>query len=229
VIVVFILNALSFIINTLVANPLFVILLPYSYPSILYVFSFYPPFNFSRVFSLVGYEIYLKNLIFTGSTKFSYFQFSKLFQKGLLDTPAPFWSIVHLIWNSLLMLILSWYFDYVLSSNHGARQPFYFCFLPSFWGFSKKTDIKQYIEENAKLSASDLNSKDENVLNELQNVKNLDQEEDEIIRIIELNKTYSSGDQYVNAVKNVSFIAKKGTCFSLLGHNGAGKTVISFV
>jgi len=61
----------------------------------------------------------------------------------------------------------------------------------------------------------------------MKNVKIFDEgrfKENEIIRIIEINKTYSNSNQYVNAVKNVSFMSKKGTCFSLLGHNGAGKT-----
>jgi len=83
VISVFILNAMSIIINTLVTNPLFVIFIPSNFPILGYLLSIYPPFNFARVFSLIGYEIYLKNLLFSGSTKFGHYAFKDLFKSGL--------------------------------------------------------------------------------------------------------------------------------------------------
>eukprot|EP01080_Neovahlkampfia_damariscottae_P005699 gene5699-9519_t len=230
-ITVFILNALSIILNTLVTNPLFVILIPFQYPLLGFVFTIYPPFNFARIFSLIGYEIYIKKLIFSGSTQFGTYGFKDLFTKGLLNSSAGYLSLVNLCWNSMILLLLAWYFDYVFSDNHGVRKPFHFCFLPSFWGFSKKVNIREYLNDQpvSTFQNDEENSMDENVLQEIKNARNFDEnlfKEDEIIRIVEINKVYSNSSQYVNAVKNVSFISKKGTCFSLLGHNGAGKTTL---
>ena len=34
--------------------------------------------------------------------------------------------------------IIAWYLDNVIPDAFGARQPFYFFFLPHYWGFNKK-------------------------------------------------------------------------------------------
>jgi ABC-type multidrug transport system ATPase subunit len=73
----------------------------------------------------------------------------------------------------------------------------------------------------------DLNEYDEDLKNEYELSRN---NKDAAIRIISLYKAYPTiftgftGKPFV-AVKNLELCVEKNTCFALLGHNGAGKTV----
>lgn len=228
----FIVNAFVFIVNTIATTPFFVYLVYPFLPWLSYILQLYPPFNFAKVFADISLEVFISKWFppFNDFEGLGYFEFKMLFnhQSPIKQTfnniPQPWVSIVILWANSLIYLLLAWYFDHVLPSNNGVKKPLWFLFTPSYWGCSKNPIISQKLEVYKKNPIEHV--LDENLKNENQTVFSMEYDESNIVRIVQLEKTYSSGSNYVKALKGVSLIAKKGTCLSLLGHNGAGKTTL---
>jgi hypothetical protein len=47
-------------------------------------------------------------------------------------------SLGFLAFDTMFYIALAWYLNQVVPSQFGARQPFYFCLKPSYWGYKKK-------------------------------------------------------------------------------------------
>ena len=47
-----------------------------------------------------------------------------------------------------------------------------------------------------------------------------------ILKIDELEKTYTSGSKKLTVLKNISFEVEKGSIFSIVGPSGSGKTTL---
>lgn len=74
-----------------------------------------------------------------------------------------------------------------------------------------------------KLSEQDGEQVDEEVLEEIEKVFSTksDMNENEIVRIVNMGKTYYSWRlKSTHALHGVNLFAKKGTCLAILGHNG---------
>uniref|UniRef100_A0A7E4V2Y6 ABC transporter domain-containing protein n=1 Tax=Panagrellus redivivus TaxID=6233 RepID=A0A7E4V2Y6_PANRE len=105
-----------------------------------------------------------------------------------------------LILQSIILLLLAFYFDYVLPlDNLPKEHPFFFL------GFGKKKAKKPDAD------ADDTEPETETKVPRDQ------------LNIIELTKRWSNGDYGVN---KATFSAKIGECTALLGHNGAGKSTV---
>lgn len=54
--------------------------------------------------------------------KDSYFMFKDLVETPKLQPtpeikmPEPYWGLIHLLWNSAILMIITWYFDNVIPS-----------------------------------------------------------------------------------------------------------------
>jgi hypothetical protein len=100
---------------------------------------------------------------------------------------------INFIWIfNLVVIILCWYFDHVVSSNNGVGNSFLFFLKSSFYGISS----------NWKGNTIPL-------------------------KVEHLKKSFSSCFKTLDAVDDVNLMEDNlGICISLLGQNGAGKSVI---
>jgi hypothetical protein len=70
-------------------------------------------------------------------------------------TIVPYLSFIHIIWNTILILFVAWFFDNILSSNNGVKKPIWFLFTREFWGLGKsnyENIIKKYNSDNLNVS-----------------------------------------------------------------------------
>eukprot|EP00948_MAST-09A_sp_MAST-9A-sp1_P001689 g1689.t1 len=155
------------------------------------------------------------------------------------------WMIYMLIFDTFLLYILSWYLEKVWFRDYGVPLPFYFPFLPSYWGFTKDStntpnltdqSLTNSIMENGNnieepllfhsqtASASSRSSSYEVV----QEPYTADQaqalNQGSCIRIRELYKTFKTPDGKKIAVNRLNLTMFDSEIYVLLGHNGAGKT-----
>ena len=120
--------------------------------------------------------------------------------------------------DTILYLLLAWYFDLVLPQEYGTSLPFYFPLLPSYWLSDQCKPPSNYDDNNFEVTHSvnpTQGSADPEVEAftplELQNIK---------CKLHQLTKVYDSGKVAVRGL-SVSMVENHITC--LLGHNGAGK------
>ena len=118
------------------------------------------------------------------------------------------------------MTIVIWYLDSIKTSDNGVGRPYLFFLSSSYW-FDSKTKIKTQLNEDYQQSQS-LNVS-EDVSDEIQKLNEIDEQNS--LRVIGIEKTFNALFKTpVQAVRGVNMVAEKGSCISLLGHNGAGKT-----
>jgi hypothetical protein len=100
---------------------------------------------------------------------------------------------INFIWIfNLVVIILCWYFDHIISSNNGVGNSFFFFLKRSFYGISKWNGEKNSTP----------------------------------LKVENLKKSFSSCFKTLDAVNDVNFTEENlGICISLLGQNGAGKSV----
>lgn len=101
---------------------------------------------------------------------------------------------------------LTWYFYQILPSEYGVQKPFYFLIQPSYW-FPKNSSSESIedVEEGVKYPLEQVNEKVFGAPS---------------VVVEKLRKTY--GPKRV--INNLSFKMYENQIFSLLGHNGAGKS-----
>jgi ABC-type multidrug transport system ATPase subunit len=124
---------------------------------------------------------------------------------------------------------LTWYFDNVIYS----KRPLWFFVTPSYWcGGKRGRNVSQNKDDSDE--EYEVEGMDEDVIKERELIRlNQVNDEDNTLVILEnLQKTYKGTqcfcvpdkDKTFRAVKGIDFTIKDGQLFCLLGHNGAGKT-----
>lgn len=189
-----------------------------------YLFMFYPPYNFAKVFADISY---VTTSEFGNSTS-SYYGFNEFVSSQRIDylnadSPPAIVSILFMIMNGAIFMVLAIYFDNIIAGDVGIEsKPFYYFLTPHYWGFYKNTGAYQDIEK-IYLLQKELNN---DVQQEM--VRTLESDQDVPVKVLGLTKEYSKGVlgccKKSFAVSKLYFSIDKGECFCLLGHNGAGKT-----
>lgn len=136
----------------------------------------------------------------------------------------------YLVLDFLLYSFLAWYFDQVIPSEYGSKQPWYFLFQKKFWipnstkfsfedapEFGRRTSNASLVEDRIQ-TANRRNSIVEAVSSNLKPG----------VEIINLRKVFTQGwgkfQRKLVAVKRLNLVMYEGQITALLGHNGAGKT-----
>ena len=128
--------------------------------------------------------------------------------------------------NSLVYLLLAWYFDKVLPSEYGTSEPVYFFLSPWFWlGWSRtEADPGPYVEGEEALELDGRGDDEVDVCRIAKDVLlRTEAETDEMIQIKRLRKFFQGGHfcakKTFKAVRDVSYSVKKNELFCLLGPN----------
>jgi hypothetical protein len=127
------------------------------------------------------------------------------------------------IWGFILfMLVVSWYLDSVLTTNNGVGRSWLFFATSQYWFPSRKENVQSVLE---KYSQQGSFTQNQDVLDEANHAMSLELDDSNAMRIICLEKEFKSlTKKSVKAVRGVSIYGEKGSCISILGHNGAGKS-----
>eukprot|EP01006_Ploeotia_vitrea_P028127 TRINITY_DN60864_c0_g1_i2.p1 TRINITY_DN60864_c0_g1~~TRINITY_DN60864_c0_g1_i2.p1 ORF type:complete len:1967 (-),score=214.38 TRINITY_DN60864_c0_g1_i2:93-5993(-) len=137
-----------------------------------------------------------------------HFTWSHLY-KRVDATDMDSYSVNHFLmnnfWNGIVYLILSWYISHVFAGATGNSQPLWFPILPSFWRGRLRSK---------KVSKEAMQDMDTTQLKEQES------NDHRSIIIHKLSKVFKNK----NALKELSMTMNHGEVFSILGHNGAGKT-----
>ncbi|KAF0979003.1 hypothetical protein FDP41_002073 [Naegleria fowleri] len=244
--------AISFILNLFVSNGSVVYQLysPDVTPAFRVILSFYPPFNFAKVFTDIATktlpvydEVQRKFVPGPGYTFDDFFNGSNTYDY----VPKSYVGILVLICDGLLFLLIYWYCDNVISDANGVRKSPIFFLYPSYWGidklvmhlFGKNKDLN--IKTNEKQDEEDYQSMEtEDVRNEFKRARNV--ELNAVVRVVSLRQTYagflsklaakflpsklaqSRFFREKKALRGLNLVVEDNQCVCLLGHNGAGKT-----
>ena len=156
------------------------------------------------------------------------------------------------ICNFLIYMFLGFYLKNVLPQKYGISQPFYFLFTKSYWGFSETKSSYVNINNNTKKATNykicneKFYDNNINIINTESNFNHEKQNstiQDDVINndYFEETKKYENYDinsDYLEiknikksfgtklVLNNLSLKLYKNEIFVLLGHNGAGKTVL---
>eukprot|EP00760_Papus_ankaliazontas_P036329 PhM_4_TR8289/c4_g1_i1/m.92591/K05643/ABCA3; ATP-binding cassette, subfamily A (ABC1), member 3 len=125
-------------------------------------------------------------------------------------------NVGFLILDSVLYFILGLYFDNVIPTEWGTRESWYFCFLPSYWLGTKKSNTTDD-DERAGPSSTDI-ARGHGLVEETR------MPTDPSIRIKRLRKSFTSDGVTKTAVDGLDLDWHPNQVNVLLGHNGAGKT-----
>lgn len=127
--------------------------------------------------------------------------------------------------DSILLLVLAWYFDKIWPSEIGTQEPFYFFLTPSYWIKCAPTfvlvalgiDTKKRHAGRSNALQDNVEPVDESLLTQLAAGKCID--------VQNLYKEFDTphGGKKV-AVDGLNLTMYNGQITTLLGHNGAGKT-----
>jgi len=159
----------GFVFQILLANPQ---LLDYIYDEdnstqwkvIIYLFNFYPPFHFARIYGSIaslsgnhfsniegrwvagpGYDWDDLNLEITGIVN----------TNETFVIPAPKWALFWLLIDMAFYSGIIWYLDHVISHNRGSADSFYFFLTPTYWknvfSIKKKVKVRSSLNSSAEL------------------------------------------------------------------------------
>uniref|UniRef100_A0A8C9DDQ7 ATP binding cassette subfamily A member 9 n=1 Tax=Prolemur simus TaxID=1328070 RepID=A0A8C9DDQ7_PROSS len=125
-------------------------------------------------------------------------------------------TLFMLIFDALLYLVLTLYFDKILPTEYGhQRSPFFFL-KSSFWFQHQR--VNHVVLENEIDSDPSSNDSFEPVSPEFHGKEG--------IRIKNLKKEYTGKREKIEALKGLMFDIYEGQITALLGHSGAGKTTL---
>lgn len=182
------------------------------------VFSYYPPFNFSKIFSDIAAKAgstpnYHERKWQTGPGYYwddFFMERSGWMFGGKYVVPSSFDTLLDLLWNCFILMVFTWYFDHIIEGNRGRASPPWFMFTCEYWGIKRKSSLTEEIEMR-NVTASNLVKSDNT----------------EIVEGIKLDKIWKKYPHAKTcAVKPLSLIIEKEECVSIIGHNGAGKTTL---
>ena len=185
------------------------------------IFYHYPPFNFAKVFIGIGFSIGEQSYqgMLSDENSF-YFGWDHLItgEFPLSD------NLFYLLMNFVEYCSAAWYLDYILTSDAGKSQPFYFPFLPSFWCSSIK-------KKSSTLAGGPSFADLSNVFEEDMNPTH-GSDTATAIHTQGLEKVFRAGTcgvqsaNDVHALKDFDLTIKMNRVFCLLGPNGAGKSTL---
>nr|XP_036860350.1 ATP-binding cassette sub-family A member 3 isoform X1 [Manis javanica]XP_036860351.1 ATP-binding cassette sub-family A member 3 isoform X1 [Manis javanica]XP_036860355.1 ATP-binding cassette sub-family A member 3 isoform X1 [Manis javanica]XP_036860356.1 ATP-binding cassette sub-family A member 3 isoform X1 [Manis javanica] len=118
-----------------------------------------------------------------------------------------------LLLDSVLYGLVAWYVEAVFPGQLGVPQPWYFCFMPSYWRGSPRTAMgKEEVDEDPEKALR---------------TEYFEAEPEDLvagIKIKHVSKMFGVGSVRKAAVRDLSLNLYEGQITVLLGHNGAGKT-----
>lgn len=188
--------------------------LPYWVPWVRIAFCYYPPFNFSRIYADIAAtagstpnfdeKIWDEGLEYTWDNFFD--ERTGMLYGNKYRIPSSFESFQNLLWNGLILLVLTWYFDHVVQGNRGRSSPLWFMFTLEYWSLKfDNFSLPKFISKNQINSSLEKNAYDGILLDGLW-------------------KKYPGSKTC--AVKPIQLSIEKDECVSIIGHNGAGKTTL---
>jgi ATP-binding cassette subfamily A (ABC1) protein 3 len=126
------------------------------------------------------------------------------------------YSLIWLLFDSLLYLFIGYYLQNVLSHEYGVRRKWNFLCTKSFWIKAKKSKPKlESVKEKLLIKANTGDDfEDERAYQERLN-------DGDCLKIENLKKEFDDGKV---AIDGLSLNLYKNEIFALLGHNGAGKS-----
>eukprot|EP01043_Picozoa_sp_COSAG02_P058022 COSAG02_NODE_7149_length_3156_cov_1.175990_1_plen_272_part_10 len=178
------------------------------------------PFNFAKVFIGIGFSIGEQSYqgMLSEDTSF-YFNWEHLIagEFPLSD------NLFYLVMNFLEYGVAAWYLDYILTSDAGKSQPFYFPCLPSFWcpSMRKKSST---LSGGASFANLGVVEQDMNPTHGSGTTP--------AIVARDLEKVFRAGTcgvqsaNDVHALKDFNLTVKTNRVYCLLGPNGAGKSTL---
>lgn len=208
-----------------------------SVPSFIkYIFFIFPFFNFGRLyFDIMTLASSTVNNISGTISKGEGFFWSSLSTKpesyisyvlSLDDLSTSGQSIWLMIFDAALYIILTLYFDNIIPNEFGNCKPFYYIFLPSYWGFGKssKQSEKEWIDDVVqKYPANyDVSKLDSDVYDQINFT--CDSANNSPIKIVNLSKQYGRGKNKKVVISGSYLSFNKNKVVALLGQNGAGKS-----
>ncbi|KAG9462430.1 hypothetical protein GDO78_014147 [Eleutherodactylus coqui] len=131
------------------------------------------------------------------------------------DSSHVLFSCIILIVDAIFYMILTLYFEKILSDKHGKKYEPFFFLKSSFWSKRNPVPIKMEEDDCREMPAGDYV---ENVSAELLGK--------EAVRINKVKKTYTDSDKKVEALRGLDLNIYEGQITALLGHSGAGKTTL---
>ncbi|XP_077664845.1 ATP-binding cassette sub-family A member 13 [Eretmochelys imbricata] len=145
-------------------------------------------------------------------------QWSNMYQPLAQGGSMTFgWASWMIFFDSILYLLVGWYFSNVIPGRLGFRKPWYFPFTISYWkelcGTEKR---RKHLNSNLVFVNEGSLPPDERRMSEGGSP----------IGVILMSLTKKYTDNKKTAVKDLSLIFYKGQITALLGANGAGKTTI---
>jgi len=117
--------------------------------------------------------------------------------------------LIIMLFNNIIHLVLTYYFECVIPSGFGTTKPWYF---PISWLLPKQLNLID--TKNSATSSGEKFLEDEKSLAMTKNVG---------IKISRIGKMFKQAGIVKTAVKNLSLNIYEGQISVLLGHNGAGK------
>jgi ATP-binding cassette subfamily A (ABC1) protein 3 len=140
---------------------------------------------------------------------------------GALLVVMNLWSVVY--------LTLSWYLERVNPGEYGVKLPLFFPFMPSYWTSNVK--IKFSGSGGGDHEDSDAFEDEESMLD---NVDSDKFEKDPVnlratVKLKKMTKKFYTGFGKKTAVDSLSLNFYQDQITGFLGHNGAGKTTVTFV
>ena len=196
--------------------------LPYWLIIVRYVFRFYPPFNFSIIFGDIGAKAGALPNNYEGRWEKGpgyFWDDFFLIRKGIISgnyysIPSSYSTMIDLIWNFATFIVLTWYFDNIISENKGRSKPLWFMLTKNYWNCKEKK--KTLFESDS--------GETEKYFNNNNNEKNTSQDVFEGLRLDGIWKSYSKSAPPV--VKPLEFTIENNELVAIIGHNGAGKTTL---
>ncbi|XP_010001102.1 PREDICTED: ATP-binding cassette sub-family A member 10-like [Chaetura pelagica] len=133
------------------------------------------------------------------------------------DSHILFSTYIVLVLDSVLYLLLAMYFDRVLPGKYGIPEPPFFCLKPSFWLQSRRSSTRE-MPRTATSSEEFFGDDVEPVSPEFLGK--------EAIRLSNVKKLYKKKDKMTEALRGLSLNIYEGQITALVGHSGAGKTML---
>ncbi|ORX44545.1 hypothetical protein BCR36DRAFT_359698 [Piromyces finnis] len=134
-------------------------------------------------------------------------------------------ALYYMLGNIVMYLVLTIYFDNIISNEYGNRKPIYYFLLPSYW-FNSNKDInnRDWLLKTQKKYPSKINIEelDDDVQDHYKYTYN--PENNDPVKVINLRKVYGRGLKKKVAVRNSCLSIGKNKVVALLGQNGAGKS-----